>query len=337
MKLFAAALTLTLASPALAEPLAGFDRFDVQPAHRAAPVAAGIWAPAARETYIGEVGGNAVFQPERAWIGAALPDEKLPLVIISHGSGSSMKGVAWLGAGLAQRGALVVLLNHPGTTSGDSSPRRTVKLSERAADLSAALDHVLADPYFAARIDESRISALGFSLGGAAVLGLGGQRLDPAAYAAYCAAEGDEAPDCLFLAKGGVDFDHLPPEFSADMSDARFTSIIAVDPAFTYAATRESAQAFTTPLLLLSLGEAWRTVDLSAEGSGLAVLAPGAKHVMIPKAWHFSFLPLCTENAAQLLIEEGEDPICDDPEGSDRSKVHAAAIGEISAFLGLDG
>lgn len=327
---------IALTGPAAAKPFVAFDRFDVRAEHRAAPLAAGIWSPVGRPTYIGQVGGNLIFNPVDAYIGAALPDEIMPLVVVSHGSGSSMDGTAWLAAGLAERGALVVVLNHPGTTSGDSSPRRTVRLSERAADLSSVLDHVLADPHFAERIDRDRVTALGFSLGGATVLGLAGQRLSPEAYAGYCDAAGDAAQDCLFLSKGGVDFDHLPDEFSAEMADGRFTSIVAVDPGFSYAAIPESVRHINVPVQIVTLGgNPWRTADVGSEGSGLVDLIPGVEHVVIPDAYHFSFFPVCTENAPQLLMEEGEDPICSDPEGSERGAVHRASIETISAFLGL--
>ncbi len=319
-----------------AEPTVGFDRFAVQADHRTAPIAAGLWSPVGRTTYAGQVGGNAVFQPVDAYIGAALPDDKMPLIVVSHGSGSSIDGTAWLGAGLAELGALVLVLNHPGTTSGDSSPRRTVRLSERAADLSAALDHVLADSYFADRIDQDRITALGFSLGGSTVLGVAGLRLDTTSYRDYCALFGEAAQDCLFLMRGGVDFDNLPDEFSADMSDARFSRIIAVDPGFTYAAIPESAEQVEHPVQLVTLGEKpWVATELRAEGSGLVEMLPNAEHVIIPNAHHFSFLPICTDIAPMLLIEEGEDPICDDPEGSDRAVVHQMSIDAIAGFLDL--
>jgi len=334
---FASSIAFLSACAAHADPSVGFDRFAVQADHRVGAIAAGIWSPVGRATYAGEVGGNAVFEPVAAYIGAALPDEEMPLIIVSHGSGSSIDGTAWLAAGLAERGALVVVLNHPGTTSGDSSPRRTVRLSERAADLSAVLDHVLADPYFSDRIDTDRITALGFSLGGSAVLGIAGLRLNAEAYRDYCERYGEAAQDCLFLMRGGVDFDNLPAEFSADMADARFTSIVAVDPGFTYAATPESAAAIEHPVQLLSLGDSfpWFATDLRAEGSGLVEMLPNTEHAVIPNAHHFSFLPICTEVAPQLLVEEGEDPICDDPEGWDRSAVHEASIEAIARFLEL--
>lgn len=320
-----------------ADPSVGYDSFTVQAGHRTAPLAAGIWSPVGRETYVGEVGGNAVFTPVKAYIGAALPDEKMPLVVLSHGSGGSMGSMAWLGAGIAEKGALVVVLNHPGTTSGDSSPRRTTRLSERAADLSAVLDHVLDDPYFGSRVDTSKVTAMGFSLGGATVLGIGGVRLNAQAYKTYCETYRDEAQDCIFLERGGVDFDALPHEFVADMSDERFSSIVAIDPGFTHAATYESLSRVDRPVQIVSLGQdfPWVAVDVRETGSGLISGLPNADHEIIPDADHFSFLPICTDIAAQLLIEAGEDPICDDPYGSDRAAVHAASIDAITNFLGL--
>lgn len=328
---------LTFACPAIADPNVGFDRFDVRADHRSAPIASAIWSPVGRPTYAVPVGESIVFEGTQAYIGAALPDAEMPLIVISHGSGSSIDGTAWLASGLAERGALVLVMNHPGTTSGDSSPRRTVRLSERAADLSAALDHLLADPYFADRINTDQITALGFSLGGSTVLGIGGLRLDPATYSTYCETSGDAAQDCLFLSRGGVDFDSLPSEFSADMADDRFTRIVAVDPGFTYAAMPDSAAEVDVPVLLLTLGDTfpWFAVDVRTEGSGLVDLLPQIEHKIIPNAHHYSFLPICTENAAQLLIEMGEDPICDDPDGWDRATVHAASIEAIARFIGL--
>ena len=232
---------------------------------------------------------------------------------------------------------MVVVMNHPGTTTGDSSPRRTVRLSERAADLGAALDHVLSDPEIAQHIDRSRITALGFSLGGSTVMGLAGLRLDPDAYRDYCDRFGEAAQDCLFLMRGGVDFNNLPPEFSADMSDPRFTSIVAVDPGFTYAATPESALEIDVPVQVVSLGDdfPWFATDVRTEGSGLIDMLPNVEHSVIPNAWHYSFLPVCKANAAQLLIEEGEDPICDDPEDWDSGRAHAASVEAIAQFLNL--
>ncbi|QDY69274.1 alpha/beta hydrolase family protein [Qingshengfaniella alkalisoli] len=332
-----AALVISFTVPALADPDVGFDRFDIRADHRSDLIAAGLWYPVGRTTYAAPVGDSVVFEPVEAYIGAGFPDGELPLIVVSHGSGSGVGGTAWFAAGLAARGTMVLVMNHPGTTTGDSSPRRTVRLSERAADMSAALDHVLTDPQIAPHIDRERIAALGFSLGGSTVMGIAGLRLEPEAYRDYCERFGETAQDCLFLMRGGVDFENLPPEFSAEMSDPRFTSVVAVDPGFTYAATPESAAEIDIPVQVVSLGDSftWFATDVRAEGSGLIEMLSNVEHTIVPNAHHFSFLPICKENAAQLLVEEGEDPICDDPEGWDRATAHAASIEAIARFLKL--
>lgn len=68
-------------------------------------------------------------------------------MVLSHGTGGSTDDFAWLSSQLAVRGAMVVAVNHPGSTRGDLSPQRT-KLTDRAADLKATLTHILADPLF---------------------------------------------------------------------------------------------------------------------------------------------------------------------------------------------
>ena len=49
----------------------------------------------------------------------------------------------------------------------------------------------------------------------------------------------------------------------------------------------------------------------------------------ITPGWHFSFLGLCTPDAPAKLEAEGEDPICDDPEGAERSRQTDRAVGDI--------
>lgn len=335
-----AALASTAASadaPNAPEPLPGYDRLTVAAAHRPGPLAASIWHPAGSRTYRGLVGDNPVFHGTPALIGAAVAEGRFPLVLLSHGSGGNMDGLGWLASALARRGAMVLGVNHPGTTSGDSSPRRTVRLDERAADLSVALDALLADPSFGPHVDRDRIAALGFSLGGATALNLAGARLDRAAYRAYCDRHGERAADCVFLAKGGVDLSALPEGFEGGRRDPRIGRIVAVDPGFTYAMTGASAAAIDPPVLFIALGEEARMLagDVSDEGSGLARRLHDARLEVVAPAHHFTFLGLCKPGAAAMLEAEGDDPICEDPEGADRAGVHAEIADLVADFLGL--
>lgn len=335
----AAAVTLSglAAVPALAaDDLPGYERLDVKAAHRAGMIAGSVWYPAATGIYSAPIGENAVFNGNRALVGAGIAEGRFPLVLLSHGSGGNMDGLGWLSAQLARHGVMVLALNHPGSTSGDSSPRRSGDLVAREADLSAALDAVLADPAFAEHIDPARIIAAGFSLGGATALNLGGLQADRAAFAAYCAKFGEAAQDCAFLAKGGVDPGDLTATFSDTRGDPRVSAVVAVDPAFGDSYTAASIAAFGKRALLVNLGgnaDRWRATDVGPSGSNLAARLPGARYAVIEPAWHFSFLGLCKPEAAALLLAERDDPICDDPAGSDRAEVHRRSVETILAFI----
>ena len=331
-----AVLGVLFCTQGFADPLPGYDRFDVKSAHRAAPIAASVWYPAGTRTYRGIIGENAIFEGTSALVGAGVAEGPHPLVLMSHGSGGTMDGLGWLASGLVTEGAMVLAVNHPGSTSGDSSPRRSVRLGERARDLSAALDALLADPAFASYIDQSNITAIGFSLGGATALNLGGLRFDPDGYADYCAAMPDQA-DCVFLARGDVDFSALPEDFGADAKDPRVAATVAIDPGFTYVATEDSIAATTTPVTVINLGTVNRmdAVDVSPEGSDLIARLPNARLEVIAPAHHFTFLAECKPGGAQLLAEEQDDPVCTDPEGVDRAGVHEAIIAAVAKGVGL--
>ncbi len=335
------ALALCAAPFAFAEtanPISGYDRLDVRAEHRAYPIAASLWYPVGSQTYVAPIGNNPIFRGTPAFIGAGVAEGKFPLFLFSHGSGGNMDTVSWLSSALAQRGAMVLSVNHQGSTSGDSSPRRSVMLDARAEDLSAALDALLADPYFASRVDLDRIITVGFSLGGATALNLAGMRLDANAYAPYCNGSGDVIyADCAFFRKGDVDFENLPEGFEADMRDTRVSAAIAIDPAFTYVATDDSIADMDLPVGLINLGTDARlhAADVSDNGSAFQSRLPKASYTEIAPANHFTFLASCHDGAEGMLAEEGEDPICTDPANTDREAVHLEIVKFITEFSNL--
>jgi predicted dienelactone hydrolase len=232
---------------------------------------------------------------------------------------------------------MVLAVNHPGSTTGDSSPRRSILLHERAADLSSALDHLLADAAFGPHVDQERIVTLGFSLGGATALNLAGARMDREAYRVYCERMGRSAQDCVFLAKGGVDLAGLPTAWGNNMRDPRIDAAIAVDPGLTYGFTPESVAQLDLPVLLINLGgkDRWLVADVSARGSKLTERLPQVDYAVVEPASHFTFLALCKPEGPALLEAEQDDPVCDDPAGANRAKAHAEIIGHVARFLGL--
>jgi len=328
-------LAVAPATSALADLLPGYDRFDLAADHRARPIAASIWYPAANRTYRAPVGDGPIFDPTFAFIGPAVAEGEHPLVLLSHGSGGNAETLGWLTSGLVERGAMVLTVNHPGSTSGDSSPRRSVDLEARAQDLSAALDMILSDPAFSPFIDEDRIGAVGFSLGGSTVLGLAGVRFDGSVQDANCET-GPDAADCVFFRLGGVSFADYPG-FDADSRDPRVTQAVAIDPGFGGSAVPESLPDALPGVTLINLGDVDRlaAADVGPAGNDLANRLPEATYVEIAPASHFTFLSTCKPGAVEILEEEQDDPICSDPEGTDRAATHGQLIDAIASGLGL--
>ncbi|AUQ66111.1 alpha/beta hydrolase family protein [Phaeobacter inhibens] len=328
-------LALSHVAPAAAEILPGYDRFDLMANHRARPVAASIWYPAANPTYRAPVGNGPIFDSTFAFVGPAIAEGEHPLVLISHGSGGNSDSLGWLSSGLVAQDAIVLAVNHPGSTSGDSSPRRSVDLEARANDLSAALDMLLSSPAFAPFIDQDQIGVVGFSLGGTTALGLGGVRFDGSVQDANCTT-GPDAADCVFFRLGDVRFADYPG-YEADTRDPRITQAVIVDPGFGGSAVPDSLEDALAGMTFINLGDADRlaAVDVGPDGNNLANRLPNATYIEIAPANHFTFLGTCKPRAAELLQEEGDDPICTDPEGADRDAVHDQLVDAIAAGLGL--
>lgn len=106
----------------------------------------------------------------------------VPLVLVSHGIGGSRFGYSYLGRHLAAQGYAVLHVQHVGSDNrlwrgnlfelmGRLNGATTeAEAMARPQDLRFALDQALADPTIAARVDATRIAAVGHSYGGNTVL-----------------------------------------------------------------------------------------------------------------------------------------------------------------------
>jgi predicted dienelactone hydrolase len=107
-----------------------------------------------------------------------LPAGKLPLVLLSHGTGGGRLTLEWLAQALAENGFIVAAVDHWGNTYDNKIPKEFVSPWHRPMDMSFVLTALLADPAFGPVIDQNRIGATGFSLGGYTVLALAGAVVD---------------------------------------------------------------------------------------------------------------------------------------------------------------
>ena len=127
-------------------------------------------------------------------------------------------------------------------------------------------------------------------------------------------------------------------EWNAGRKDARIGAVAAIEPALTYGLGKAHARDLLARVLLIGLGTAETRLpatDFSETGSGFAALLPDAEIEFMAPAAHFSALPPCKPRGPAILAAEGDDPVCDDPPGTNRAALHKRIVARIAAFLGL--
>jgi predicted dienelactone hydrolase len=337
MKTTALALALsTVASGALAEGV-GLKIAQMHMPHHDAETRVAIWYPRATggiETVYAE---NPVFRGVAAFTDAEPEAGLHPVVLFSHGMGGTDRAQAWLASALAKRGAIVVMVNHPGSTWGDHDMARGVRHWTRAADLSRALDVLTEDPALGPHLDLTRVMAAGFSFGGWTALSLGGATGNLDGIVATCTAliETMEACDMLLSDRVGMQRQDSAL-WNASYADPRVTSVVAIDPGFVWGLEAANVADLVPGAVMIGLGNV--DTQMSATDftkSGLAALISDARLMHLAPAFHFSAMPLCQPEGAAILEAEQDDPVCTDPSGTDREAVHAEIIDVVAETLGL--
>ncbi|TFD03429.1 prolyl oligopeptidase family serine peptidase [Cryobacterium sp. TMT1-66-1] len=97
-----------------------------------------------------------------------------PAILLSHGTGGAAEDMTWLAEPLRDAGYLIAAVDHHGNSYNDEYlVEGFAFLWERARDLTLVLDYLINT----FEVDERRIGAAGFSLGGYSVAALLGARL----------------------------------------------------------------------------------------------------------------------------------------------------------------
>jgi len=335
MKMIATAAAL-MANTASAD-LAGYVPLTIEAPHHGRDMLGALWYPADAGGRAFTFAENGVFEGVEVVEEARIAQGQFPVVVLSHGMGGNIRSLAWLAAGLAERGAIVVSMNHPNSTWGDFDMAQGLQHWTRVQDMSLALDTVLADPHLQGRIDETRIMAAGFSYGGWSALSMGGLRADHAGYVAHCDSYGSASSHCDDLMGEGIRImDVEADQWNASYADARVTHVMAMDPGMIWGLDPSDAADVIESVTLIGLGaEGDQMLATDFEASGLVDLLPQAEVLRIAPAFHFTALPLCKPMGPAILEEEGDDPVCSDPEGTDRAVVHQRIIDQMSDDLGL--
>ena len=266
--------------------------------------------------------------------------EKFPLILLSHGIGGSSAMMAWLGSALASHGFIAAAVNHPGNNAlEDYTIPGAVFWGQRARDLSALLDLLLADPTFGPRIDAKRVGAAGFSLGGLTVIELAGGIAEFSRYQDFCkSAKADgmctdtiEYPGLLakvtVLAKTDLSIQAAFAENSKSHRDPRISAIFAMAPALGPAFSPDSLAKISIPTQIVA-GSVDTVVPIETSAKFFAAKIPGAQVSILQAVGHYTFLGTCAE-----LGDRTQPRICIDQAGILRDEIHAQTATMAAKFF----
>ncbi len=239
---------------------------------------------------------------------APIEGERLPLVVISHGTGSTPWVLRDLAASLARAGFVVALLAHPGNTRGDDGLAHTpANLANRPRHVHLVIEAALADAAIGGRLAPDAVAVIGHSLGGYTALAVAGGR--PMALP-------HETPDGRARPMSVV-------------ADPRVRAVVLLAPAAPWLMA-DDALADVDVAILMRTGEK----DLLSPTGYDEVLLRGVRdrsrvdYRIVPNAGHFSFLsPFPPPMTGPLF------PPSQDPPGFDRAAYLPVLCGEVHAFL----
>jgi len=302
-----------------------------------------VWYPAIAGTAMAEhVIGPAdspLFRLGKWAVNAQPAPGRFPLIVLSHGTGGSAQIMAWLARGLASWGYVVAGVNHPGNNSlEDYTAEGFLLWWERARDLTTAIDLLLQDPMLGPIIDQKRVGAAGFSLGGYTMFEITGGRTDPALFQKFCRsdlAEGcvapPEFPDLLArwtqLESTSEEFRNAVQQAGRSLRDPRIRAAFAIAPALGPAFIPDSLGEITVPVAIVA-GMDDRIAPVGPNARALARLTPRATLSLLPGVGHYTFLASCTDFGVQA-----QPQLCAEAAGVNRDVIHQRTIDAAKRFF----
>lgn len=260
----------------------------------------------------------------------ALDQRKRPLIVVSHGNWGTRFSQGWLAVRLVNAGFVVLSTSHPGTLGDDQTVAGRLRLWDRSRDISVALDEVLKHPKWSALIDETRIAFVGHSFGGWTGISLAGGGFDPAAQREFCSKSLAKDFYCDGTLKD--DITGIPTEDAANsFKDKRLKAfyIMASGPGQGF--SEDSLKSIAVPFVV-DTAKADEILEAGANSSALARRIPGAREIVRPVG-HFAYVPECKWLIGPILARLAGAPICNDPDGVERGRVHEQVADDVIAFF----
>ena len=297
-------------------------------AARARELVLEVWYPAVEGSLESWNRPLPVVQPVRSARDAELLlADRRPLLLMSHGALGFRYAQAWLATNLASHGYLVAAVDHPGSMRGNLTGEGMFTLWNRALDISAVLDHLLADERFADAIDPARIAFASHSAGGHTGLLLAGAQFDPAAFRAYRLKRppGDIYADRLAPMED-IDLATDPTPYERSYRDRRIRAFVLMAPSPIPGFRVESLRAIERPMHIYA-SKRDEINPLDAHARVVANNVPTARLEMFD-AGHFVYIPR-PGFLGRLVLPE----LFVDADDVDRGAIHAEVKRGARAFL----
>ncbi|UII33907.1 dienelactone hydrolase [Fulvivirga ulvae] len=305
---------------------------------RSRPVITEIWYPSYKAPIEADVKFKTPFVRETTTRNAPLPEKKLSLIMLSHGTGGGRLTLEWLAAGLVKQGYMVAAVDHWGNTFDNKIPEQFLKFWERPKDISFAITALLSDDKIGQAIDKERIVVAGFSLGGFTAIALSGGMLDYEQLMAFTDSEKGEKEadipelhDLPDLLKNEAFMEKLLEEYknSGSLADHRIKATLAIAPALGQGfKNEEQVRSINIPVFIIGAeGDEMAPVETNAahyhqliEGSGFFLFEG--------EVGHYVFL-----NEINVPMEGDAAIFFGDHATVDRNQVHQKTIGLSTAFF----
>lgn len=326
-RLFLFCLAFCLAcGPALAAPALqpGFRTLGVWNPAASLRMDLAIWYPTRRAPSRVDY-GDWSFSASR---GAPPIEGRHPLVVLSHDSAGSRFSLHEVAAELARNGFVVVALTHARDNADNMDALFTAaQFTDRARQISLALDLALSNAELAPLIDPQRIGVFGVGPGGTAALLIAGARLDPAGWPLYCTEKGDFDPYCTPWARQRLNVFAATPDVSAPLRDRRVRAVSAVSPTCAMFLTPAGVSRLRISLQLLR-AEWSRLYTLGHAERLLSALPRPPQLGILPEADAASLMSACGDNLKQTLPE-----MCLAVDPNRREAVQEKMAAEVTAFF----
>lgn len=244
---------------------------------------------------------------------APIKQGHFPLVIISHGSGSSKQVFRTLAEYLAQNGFIVCMPEHPFNNRNDNTHADTIEnLNDRPRHISESIHWILSNSKWKHSIQKNHVAIIGHSIGGYTALALAGG-------IPHTKHQIQHDPHTKITHAQQID---VKP-------DQRIKAVVLLAPATGWFKSPGALRQVKVPILMLSGEKDTITPLFHAEivKGGITNHAQ-VTHRVVENAGHFSFLSPFPDS-----MKTPNFPPAYDPDGFDREKFHAEMNAEIVRFL----